>query len=172
MNRQQRDRQAEKRREQHREYLARIARHRVADELQDIVEDAATFADSADNRREVVVQEHHVRRFPRSIGALLAHCHTDVGAFERRCIINAVAGHCDELTMGLQGFDDVDLLCRVDASIDARIGDTVGELGFCHCRKFGSRQDVIAIVGNPYALRDRQCRSGMIARNHHRGDPG
>ena len=50
-----------------------------------------------------------------------AHRHADVGALQRRRVVDAVAGHRDELALRLQRLDDADLLRRVDARVDAHV---------------------------------------------------
>ena len=61
---------------------------------------------ACDDRREVVVEQHHVRRLARHVGAALAHRDADVRALERRRVVDAVAGHRDELARVLQRLDD------------------------------------------------------------------
>jgi hypothetical protein len=51
---------------------------------------------------EVVVEQHHVRRLARDVGAALAHRHADVGRLQRRRVVHAVAGHGGELAGRLQ----------------------------------------------------------------------
>jgi hypothetical protein len=52
----------------------------VEDELADVVVDAAAGLDRRDDGREVVVREHHRRRFSGHIRAGTSHRDTDVGA--------------------------------------------------------------------------------------------
>ena len=51
-----------------------------------------------------------VGRLARDVGADPAHRDADVGALQRRRIVDAVAGHRDELAARLQRLDDPDLL--------------------------------------------------------------
>ena len=48
--------------------------------------------------------------FARDVGADPAHRDADVGALQRRRVVDAVAGHRDEFAARLQRLDDADLL--------------------------------------------------------------
>ena len=69
------------------------------------VEDAPPEPHAADDRDEVVVEQHEIRRLPRDIRAALPHGDADVGGLERRRVVDAVAGHGDDLAVGLQRLD-------------------------------------------------------------------
>ncbi len=60
-------------------------------------------------------------RLARNVGADLAHRDTDVRTFQRGRVVDAVAGHRNELAAALQRPNDADLLFRVDARIDAQM---------------------------------------------------
>ena len=81
----------------------------VDDELADVVVDDAAGLDGGDDRGEVVVGEHHRRCFPGDVGAGLAHRDADVGAPQRWGVVDAIAGHRDDVTFGLQLLGDVQL---------------------------------------------------------------
>ena len=98
---QQRDRQSEEGREKQGPNLARVRTHHVLDEFTDVVEDTTALVHRGHDRRETVVQQHHVRGFARDVSALLAHRNADVRPFQRRRVVDAVAGHGHELTAGL-----------------------------------------------------------------------
>ncbi len=127
MDRQQRDRQPQERCQEHHPDLARIAGHRVLDELANVVEDSAPLAHGVDDRREVVVQQHHLGGLARHVRPLAPHRDADVGPLERRRIVDAVAGHRDELAPRLQRLDDANLLFRVHARVDARSSDALAQ---------------------------------------------
>ncbi len=65
----------------------------VLDELADVVIDLAARLDRDDDRREVVVGEHHRRCLPSDVGPGAAHRHADVGRAQRRRVVDAIAGH-------------------------------------------------------------------------------
>ncbi len=77
--------------------------------------------DRLDDRREVVVGEHHVRCLARHVGADVAHRHADVGALEGGRVVHAVAGHRDDLAVGLECRDDSDLVLGVHARVHANV---------------------------------------------------
>ncbi|MNL63718.1 hypothetical protein D3C87_1878780 [compost metagenome] len=101
MDGQQRHGQEEQWRKKDRPDLARVARHRVAHKLADVVVDAPAFAHRRDDGGEVVVQQDQARCFACHIGAAFAHGNADVGALERRGVVHAIARHGHEVALGL-----------------------------------------------------------------------
>ena len=81
-------------------------REDVDDELADVVEDLTARLDGDHDRREVVVGQHHRGGLARDIGAREPHRDPNVGATQRRCVVDAVAGHGDDLALGPQGVGD------------------------------------------------------------------
>ena len=103
--------------EEHRHHLADVRRQQVAQELADIVEDGAALLDCGDDRREVVVGEHHVGGLFGDVGARNPHCDANVGLLERRRVVDAVAGHRHDRAGPPQCVDDLQLVLRIDARI-------------------------------------------------------
>jgi hypothetical protein len=101
------------------------------------------------DRREVVVGEHHGGGLAGDVGAGLAHGDADVGAAQRGCVVDAVAGHRDDLAQRAQGVGDPQLrLGRAAGEDDLGSGaQEVIEL------RFGHRVQVRAVhdprVGRP-----------------------
>ncbi len=61
--------------------------------LREIVVDGAPLAHRGDDRGEIVVGQHHLGGFLGGLGALAAHGDADIGALQRRRVVDAVAGH-------------------------------------------------------------------------------
>ena len=78
---------------------------------------------------EVIVEQHEIRCFARHVGTAFAHGDADVRALQRRCVVDAIAGHGDDLAVGLQRVDDAKLLFRHHARKDVDPVDTAAELG-------------------------------------------
>ena len=91
-----------------------------------VVVNPAPELDRTDDRREVVVQQHERGSFARHVGTTAAHGDADMGRFERRHIVDAVAGHRDDLAVGFQGRHDAQFLLGHYASEDLGIPDAVG----------------------------------------------
>ena len=70
--------------------LSYVGRDEVADELFHVVVDGASFLDGGDDRREVVVGEHHLRG---GLGDRRARAHrdADLGLLQRRRVVDTVA---------------------------------------------------------------------------------
>ena len=66
-----------------------------------------------DQRGEVVVGEHHLRRLLRHLRAA-AHRDADVGLLQRGGIVHGVAGHGDDLTRLLHQPGQAELVLRRD----------------------------------------------------------
>ena len=108
---------------EHRHHLADVRRQQVAQELPDVGEDRAAFLDGGDDRREVVVGEHHVGRLFRHVGPGDAHRDADVGRLQRRRVVHAVAGHRHDRARAPQRVDDAQLVFGVHARVDRHLGD-------------------------------------------------
>ena len=81
---------------------------------------AAALAHRRDDGGEVVVGQDHVGRLLGDVGAGDAHRDADVGRLQRRRVVDAVAGHRDDVAVGLQRVDDAQLVLRRDARVDRR----------------------------------------------------
>src|SRR5690606_24836529 len=79
------------------------------------------FADGGDDGGEVVVDEDHLRRLLRHVGAGDSHGDADVGALERWGVIHAVAGHAHDVAVGLECVDDAQLVLWGDAGEHRRL---------------------------------------------------
>jgi hypothetical protein len=89
----------------------------VEEELADVGVDPPARLDRGDDRREVVVDEDHRRRLAGDVGPRATHRDADVGRAQRRRVVDAVAGHRDDVALLLQGVGDPQL----------RLGRAAGE---------------------------------------------
>ena len=96
----QRDRAAGEGEDDERRHLRRSVGEDVDDELADVVVDPPPGRDGGDDRREVVVGQDHRRRLAGHFRAGFPHRDADVGAAKRRRVIDAVAGHRDDVVLG------------------------------------------------------------------------
>src|SRR3546814_11565909 len=80
----------------------------------------------------MVVEEHHGGGFLRRLGPLDAHGYADIGLLERRRIVDAVAGHGDNLALRLQSANDAQLVLWAGPGEDR---DAVAEPFAVHIRK-------------------------------------
>ena len=74
---------------------------------------------AVDDGGEVVVGEDHVAGFLGHLGAGDAHRDADVGALQRRSVVDPVAGHRDDVALALQHVDEAHLVLGRDAGDDA-----------------------------------------------------
>ena len=77
------------------------ASHLEADVAGQVVVEAAAELDGLDDRGEVVVGEDHHRGFLGHLGAGDAHGDADVGLLQRGRVVDAVAGHRDDVALAL-----------------------------------------------------------------------
>src|SRR3989304_5381287 len=64
----------------HQQHFRQISREQKAEELLDVLVDAAAFLDRADDGGEVVIEQDQVRHLTADIRATLAHPHPDIRA--------------------------------------------------------------------------------------------
>jgi hypothetical protein len=101
--------------------LGHVRREQEEHELADVGVDDAALLDGRDDAGVVIIGQHHVGAFLGHIGAGDAHGHADIGALDGRCVVDAVAGHGDDLIVGAQGIDDAHLVFGRDAGEDIGI---------------------------------------------------
>ena len=112
MDRSEQDRQAEHQRQQRQARNGDVNGKDETHRLAQIVVDAAAETDRLDDRAEIVVEQHDGGSFARDIGSAAAHGDADMGGLQRGRVVDAVAGHRDDLAIGLVGVDDAQLLVR------------------------------------------------------------
>ena len=91
------DGKADERGDKHREHLGKVGRKQELDDLADVVVDAAPLFAGTDDGGEVVVGKYHVGDVLGDVGTGDAHAHADVGAFDGRGVVDAVARHGHDL---------------------------------------------------------------------------
>ena len=90
----------------------------VSEKLTDILEHRASLLDRAHDAGEIVVHQHHVGRLLRHVSAGNAHGDSDMGALERRRVVNAVPGDGDDVLLLDQRLHDAHLLVRAHPGED------------------------------------------------------
>ena len=106
---------------QHHQNLAEVAGEQEVHRFADVIVNAPAAANRGDHGGEVIVGQYHVRRTLGDVGAGLTHRAPDVRRFERRGVVDAVAGHGDDLALALPRLDDAKFIGR-------------GYPGGCFCR--------------------------------------
>ena len=172
VNRQQWERQSQKRREKQRPDLARVRAEHEAHEAANIVVNATSFVYRLHDRREVVVEQHHVRGFARHVGAAASHRNADVGALERRCVVHAVAGHRDKFATRLQRFHDPQFVFGRDTGEHAYVGHSLLEIGVGKCGNVAAGECDVVRTGNSETYRNGERGGRMVAGNHHHVNAG
>ena len=124
---------------------------------------------AVDDGGEVVVREDHVAGFLRHLGSRDPHRNADVGAFERRCVIHAVARHRNDVALALQRVDEAHLVLGRDARDDPDAVDLLRELCVVQRRELcaGNRTSLDSEV-----VADRRGRRRVVAGDHADTDPG
>jgi hypothetical protein len=96
----------------------------VAEELLDVVEDSPALAYRLHDGGEVVVSQNHIGRLLGDLGAGHPHGDPDVGRLQGRCVVDTVSSHRDDLPVGLEGVDDLQLVLWCHSGVDR---------GFAYC---------------------------------------
>ena len=107
--------------EEHRQHLAEIGRQQVAQELSDVREDRAALFNRRDDRRKVVIGQHHVGRFFRHVGACDAHRHADICFLQSRRIVHPISRHGHDGARTSEGVDDPQFVLGVNARVDRHL---------------------------------------------------
>ena len=111
-------------------------------------------------------------RFLGDVGAGDAHGHADVGAFQRRRVVDSVAGHGHELTLRLEGLHDADFVLRGDTRVDTYCTYMLCKYRIRHFRQLGTGQHLTAFIEQAETPSDGARRFRMVAGDHHRHDAG
>ena len=120
-------------------------------------------------RCQIIIGQHHVCRLPCHIGAAFAHCHADIGFLDRRCIVDTIAGHGNDLATPLVSPNQPQLVCRIDTGKDGILVNALVQLGISQGIQFGS--------GHGFFSAEQSCLSGngggsvfVVAGNHDGAD--
>lgn len=100
------------------------------------------------------------------------HGHADIGARERGRVVDAVACHCHVVAMGLDRFDNADLLCGIQPREDFDMLDACGKVGLGQRRELASAHHPVAVPEHAESPGDRPRGGGVVAGDHDRGDAG
>ena len=114
-------RKTEHRRGEHGENFGKIGREQELDRFPYIVVYSSAFLDRRNDRCEIVVGKHHVRDIFRHVRARYAHSDSDIRVFDRRSVVDAVAGHRGHFSERAPCVDDAHLMLRLNAGIDRKV---------------------------------------------------
>jgi len=112
------DGEAEQRREKNRENLRQIGGEQELDRLADVVINPSTFADSRNDGGKVVVRQNHIGDILGDIGSCDTHADADIGIFDGRRVVDAVARHRSDLAFFTPCIDDAGLMLRLNARVN------------------------------------------------------
>ena len=102
----------------------------------------------------------------------LPHGDADVGASQRRCVVDAVTGHRDHLAQSVQCVGDAKLRFRRVASEDDLVvfGEDTVEFGLAHRIEFDPGDHEVRVDADP--PRDRLRGEAVVAGHDHDSDAG
>ena len=169
-----RDRAAAEGEDHERGHLGDRVGEDVEEELADVVVDAPARRDGDHDRGEVVVGEDHRRGLAGDVGARPAHRHADVGAAERGGVVDAVAGHRDDVPLGAQGVGDPQLGLGRAAREDqlAVLAQQSVELGLAEAVELLAGDDRGVLARDADAMGDRGRRQAVVAGDDDDADAG
>ena len=155
-----------------REDLAHVGAEQVAQELANVVEDAAALSHSLDDGGEIVVRQDHLGRFLGDLGPGDAHGHADVCGLDSRGIVDAVAGHGHDLALVLERFDDLQLVLGGHAGVDGDLGGGLPKLVRVHGIQLLASAGRLSGLDDAQVPCDSGCSKRMVAGDHDRSDAG
>ena len=98
------------------------------EDLTKVVPDDTALTDGGNNGGEVVVGQNHLGSLTGDVGTLLTHGNTHIGGLEGGSVIDTITGHGGNLSLGLEGLDNADLVLRRGTSEDVVGHDGLLEL--------------------------------------------
>ncbi len=98
------------------------------------------------------------------------HGDADVRLLQRGRVVDAVAGHRDDLAARLQGVDDPQLVRGRHAGVDRAVADRVLQAALVERVEIGAGQRAGAGPRDPQVVGDADGRGGMVACDQHRAD--
>ena len=124
--------------------------------------------DRAHDGGEVVVGQDHPAGVLRDLGAG-AHGDADVGGLDRGCVVDAVAGHGDDLALLLQGLDQQHLVLGCDPADHADVVDAGQPFLFAERGELGAEH---RLAGDAQLLGDGGAGGDVVAGDHPHPDVG
>ena len=119
---------------------ARQHDHLDPDVLHQVVVETPPALDRGDDGGEVVVGEDHLRGVLGDLGPGDPHGDADVGPRQRRCVVDTVAGHGDDVPLLLEQADEPHLVLRCDPGHDADLAHAGPGAARRERRELGARE--------------------------------
>ena len=96
--------------------------------LSDVVVYAPSLSDGHDDCGKIVVRQHHVRHVFRYVRSCDAHADTNIGGFNGRRVVYAVARHRGNGSASLPRLDDPRFVLRLNAGVHAVFRNLLAKL--------------------------------------------
>ncbi len=134
--------------------------------------DDPALLDRGDDADVVVIGQHHIRSSFGYIGAGDAHRDADIGALDRRGVIDAIAGHGDHFVIRAQGIDDAHLVLWRNPGKDSRMFHLFRQGAVVHLIQLCAGVHFVARLQQPNAFGHCPASIGIIAGDHDSAQPG
>ncbi len=118
----------------------------------------------------IIIGQNHVRGAFGHIGAGDAHRHADIGALDRRGIVDAVAGHGDHFVIRAQGIDNAHLVLGRNPGKDIGRFHLFRQGAIVHIIQFCPGVNFVPWAQQPDAFGHRPAGVGIIAGDHNGAD--
>ena len=152
------------------QHFAEIGGEQELDGLPDVVINPAALVHGGDDGGEVVVGQNHIGHIFRHVSTGDSHADADIGGFDGGRVVDAVAGHGDDLPAGLPGCDDPHLVLRLYAGVDAVIADFLRQLFVGERIQLRSGNGLFGALQNAKLLGDGHGGVPVVAGDHHGPD--
>ena len=158
--------QSRDRGEQHTHDACHVARQQKVHGVLDIGVHAATVHDGLHDGGEVVVREDHRSRIFADLGSGDAHGNSDVGLFERRRVVHAVACHRHDATAALPRVHDAYFMLRRHARVHRDVRQNPIELRIVHLVELHASDGAIPLLEDADLARNGGGRDLMVPCDH------
>ncbi len=152
--------------------LCHVARNQVIDELTDVGVNDAPLLHCRDNADIVVIREHHVSGIFGNIRARDPHGNANVCLLDGGSVVDTVAGHRHNFSIGLQCIDNANLVFRGDAREYIRLFDFNNQLLVVNFIQLGAGEHLMPWTKKTNALGNSPGCVRVVASDHQRTNAG
>ena len=151
--------------------LGKVGRKQELNGFTDVVVNAAAFFNCCNDGCKVIVGKYHIGNVFGNVGTGNAHAYTDIGVFNGRSVVYAVAGHSGYFAACLPCFYDTNLVFRLYARIYGVFFNSAAvEFSFADFVKLCAGNCLRSIFNNTELFSNGNCGVDMVAGNHNRAD--
>ena len=150
--------------------LTKVGGEQELDGFADIIINPPALLHSGDNGGKIIICQHHIGHVFRHVRACDAHADSNIGCFNRRGIVHAVARHCCDHAAFFPCADDAHLMLRLHTGINGILIHLALKRLVIHLAELCAGDGPAGILNDAELLCNCHGRIAVVARNHNRPD--